>query len=136
MSIKNILRWLAVPFAAIFGASLIFAIASDMLKNIDFYADDISVSYLIGVVFAIIARVIIAGAFVWCGTYAAPKHKVICAMTLASILSIFVIAITTYTSCSYGFNLMIFFHLVATVIGAFVTAIYIKRSSKKQVSIA
>lgn len=124
---KNALRWIAMPFAAIIGGAIAYALISLWIKGNSFgYSvyNGTEVGSITDILLAIAAQAVFGAAFVFCGAITAPMHRKICAVVLSTIISIVSIASMIWMFSMTGFSFLQMIHFLATCGGAIGVAYY------------
>lgn len=127
---KKILRWIAMPFAAIAGSLIAYFFVSLWIKGNNFgfqMYNGVEVGSMSQILLAIAAQFISGAAFVACGSITAPSHQRTCSIVLATIITIITIATYTFTLIQ-GFSFLVLTHHIATIIGAIYASWYVHNS--------
>ena len=125
MNIKILLRWIAMPFAAIIGSLAAYILISLWIKGNEFgfiAYNGIEVGHITDIILAIAAQALFGAAFVFFGALTAPKHQQTCAIVLATIISILSVGSLIFSIASSGFSFLMFIHCLATATGAIIIA--------------
>ena len=96
---NSVLRWIAVPFAAVFAGIVAFYIAGFFLSILTFFdrAPDAYHDFFFSYLFVPVRNAISTFAFVVAGKVAAPTHNEIVSIVLATIVSMAIIILSVLT---------------------------------------
>lgn len=130
---KNILRWIAVPFAAIIGSLIVYWFVAIWIKG-NQYGFEIyngsKVGSLDNIILAIAAQAAWGVGFVYCGSVTAPSRKRICSVVLATLATILGIIAILAAFAIRGFHFIEFLHYCASIVGAIGVSRYILTSDE------
>lgn len=121
MNYKNILRWCAMPIAAVIGAFIAyFLIALWINGNIYGFQsyNGTEVGSMSQIFLAISAQAVFGAAFVYCGATVAPSYQRTCAVVLSTVISMLTVASFILSLNLNGFGFMQLLHSIATIVGA------------------
>lgn len=131
---KNALRWITVPFAAILGSFIVYAAARllvgvNLLGLMTYTGEGVRVFSLTSILTELFVQATSGYGFVLFGTYAAPSNKKIVSIILATIFCCF-IAVSLYLIL---INNSSFWQVVCIIAGA-IGAIFASFSTKDEVN--
>lgn len=118
---KNILRWIAIPFAAILSSLLIHILCTLLIGQMQSY-NGINITSITDIILCIIRDLSVGGMFVYAGAMVAPKANKIVSVILATIACIMCIISFVSNILTHG-GFMTHIGIVATLIGAIVGSI-------------
>lgn len=118
---KNILRWIAIPFVAILSSLLIHILCTLWIGQMQSY-NGINITSITDIILSIIRDLSVGGMFVYAGAMIAPKANKIVSVILATIACIMCIISFVSNILTHG-GFMTYIGIVATLIGAIVGSI-------------
>ncbi len=125
MDIKYLVRWAAMPFAAVIGAFIGYLLVSLWIKGNIFgfeVYNGTEVGSISQIALAIAAQAVFGAAFVFCGTLVAPANQRVCAIVLSTTISVIsAISFIMYVGMN-GFSFMQMLHHIATIVGSILVA--------------
>ena len=116
-----VLRWIAVPFAAIMGSILAYAIITLWIGENNFiyqFYTGSNVFSITQIVLSLAAQAAFGATFVFLGSVTAPNHQRICAIVLATVISMLSATSFIIASIMNGFSCWFLLHIIATIVGA------------------
>ena len=128
---KDTLRWVAVPFAALAGLFIVFVIARfltwiNLFGYMAYTGEGVSAFSLTGIIIELFVQAASGYGFVLFGTYVAPSYKRIVSIILATIFC----CIIAVSLCLAAFKGTTFWQIISILSGA-VGAIYASYSTTK-----
>lgn len=122
MSIKDnkVLRWIAVPFAAVLGGMALYTIIWVMtyLAEVSPYERGSAVSF-VNIITYYIRQGALGYGFVYCGTFCAPSHKPATAKVLTSTATVLAL-IGFLCAIIIGEHWLVWSSTIATGVGAWI----------------
>lgn len=118
---KNFLRWIAVPFAAIIGSLAAYFLVSIWtgFNNVGYEVyNGEHVASITKLILGVVAQCAAGAALVFCGTYIAPTHKKSCSVVLATIACVISLVSVVLHKFMYEFSILLLIHCIATAGGA------------------
>ena len=125
---NNVLRWIAVPFASIIGATVCYFLVSLWIsvnnQGYSFYTG-LNVTKVTDYILILFSQGILGAGFVLCGSYMAPSSKRICSVVLSTILCCLEIIILVFSIITEGFSFWELMRIFATIIGSIMACVYV-----------
>ena len=125
---KNILRWVAMPFAAIIGSIIAYLFVSLWIRGNNYgfeVYNGVEVGSITQIILSIAAQAVFGFTFVLCGAYVAPAYNRNCAIVLSTVISMISIVSEIISLSQNGFLFMPFIHTIATIVGSIIGARYV-----------